>query len=228
VVTAVITPAPCGAMRPDMYKALTAVLLSLVVGLSACKRGESSPALADDLTAAEYNVLSAYTNGKFSGKPASNGVSKLVFFNTTGCNDRHLLSDDNGQLLPWKRTAEFLRGKYPALQQATLDSFLRANLQQALVHSSFRLPVNYQLIDAAKETSIFRKGGGSWDAFYQQYPGSSGIVTLSRVGFGVDGTQALFYFEKVCGGLCGGGYYVAMEKRDSGWVIGAEINIWVS
>jgi len=54
------------------------------------------------------------------------------------------------------------------------------------------------------------------------------MVTWSRVGFNADGTQALFYESYRCGGLCGTGRYMVMEKRSGGWVIGANIVVWVS
>jgi hypothetical protein len=40
---------------------------------------------------------------------------------------------------------------------------------------------------------MFKKNGGDWLAYYKRYPGASGIVTWSRVGFNADGTEALFY-----------------------------------
>ena len=48
------------------------------------------------------------------------------------------------------------------------------------------------------------------------------------MGFNADGTQALFYISNRCGGLCGRGSYVVMEKRDDHWVIEKEIEMWVS
>jgi len=32
----------------------------------------------------------------------------------------------------------------------------------------------------------------------------------------------------MCGGLCGSGMYVVMERRDGRWVITKEIEMWIS
>lgn len=219
-------------MRNHTGRLRVMVVLLFAVIVTGCKRSQNLGAPAADLTADEYTTFSAYIAGRFGDRDrhlGSNEVSTLVFFNQTRCDDRHSLRDyNNGQPLPWEKTAAFLRSKAPVLQPTTLESFLKANSQQAFVHPSFHVPIKYELVDLAKETSIFRKDGGDWLDFYKQYPGSSGIVTWSRVGFNADGTQAIFYYEKACGGLCGGGNYVVMEKRDGGWIIGIESSMWVS
>jgi hypothetical protein len=142
--------------------------------------------------------------------------------------DDDLLHDENGHPSPWGKTAEFLRKKDPALQQATIDSFRKANVDQAVVHRSFRPPIDYELVDSAQLDSFFKKNGGYWPAYYKQYPGASGIVTWSRAGFNADGTQALFYVGYRCGELCGTGRYVVMEKKNGNWVTGTDIAVWVS
>ena len=100
--------------------------------------------------------------------------------------------------------------------------------QEASFRRSFNSPVDYEVVNSAQLDSFFKKGGGSWPAYYKQYPGSQGVLEFSRVGFNADGTQALFYYGNTCGGLCGGGGYVVMKKRSGRWVIGKEIEMWVS
>jgi hypothetical protein len=67
-----------------------------------------------------------------------------------------------------------------------------------------------------------------WGEYYRRFPGSQGVLTLSRVGFNAERTQAPFFFSNQCGGLCGAGRYVVMEKRGSDWVIRKEIEMLLS
>ena len=81
-------------------------------------------------------------------------------------------------------------------------------------------------MDSSQLDSIFKNG--DWLAYYKRFPGSPGILTFSRVGFSEDGAQALFYVADRCGGLCGGGFYVVMQKRSGHWLIEKEIEMWIS
>jgi hypothetical protein len=180
-----------------MAKRLTTILLSLVVSLTACHRGQVSVAPAAELSPDEYVVLSAYIGGKFSEpekQRVSQRVTKLVFLNMTQSGDDDLLRDENGRPVPWEKTVESLRKRAASLQQTTMDAFRKANSLQAFGRRSFHSPIDYELVDSVQLDAIFRKNG-DWPAYYRQYPGSNGIVTWSRVGFSTDGTQALFYFS---------------------------------
>jgi len=217
----------CGAVR----QTLAIVLLSVVVGLSGCNRAHRPIAPAADLAPDEYSVFSGYLADTFNRKEKernSEQPSKLIFFNMTQSGDDDLLPDENGHPIPWEKTAESLRQKAPVLQQTTVNSFRKANAQQAFVHRSLRSPIGYELVDSAELDSMFKKGGGDWLAYYKRYPRASGVVTWSRVGFNADGTQALFYESYRCGGLCGTGRYMVMEKKNGSWVIGTDIVVWVS
>jgi hypothetical protein len=75
---------------------------------------------------------------------------------------------------------------------------------------------------------ILGKGGGSWPAYYKQFPNSQRLSTFSRVGFSPNGTQAYFYYSNRYEGLCGVGCYVVMQRYGNVWVIDKEIEMWVS
>jgi hypothetical protein len=67
-----------------------------------------------------------------------------------------------------------------------------------------------------------------WSDFYKRFPGSTGLVTLSNVGFNGDHTQALVYVANVCGGLCGSGEFVVLKKVRGRWVVERTDQLWVS
>jgi hypothetical protein len=210
-------------------KRLTAILASLVVALVSCNRGHSPVTQRREMGAAEYEVLTAWIDATFTGKErVGKGVERVVIFDTTQSGDDELLGDENGQRIPWARTAESLRKKDPALQQSALDAFRKVNTQQEFLRHSFRPSIDYELVTSAQLEPIFCKHCGFWPAYYKQYPGSQGLLEFSGVGFSADGTQAFFYFSNRCEGLCGTGDYVVMEKREGRWVIQQDIEMWVS
>ena len=208
---------------------LMIILLSLVVDLTACNRRQKPATPTREVSAAEYEVLTAWIDATLTGKErADKGIAKVVIFDTTKSGDDGLLGDENGRPIPWEKTAESLRKKDPALQQAALDAFRKVNAQKAFLRRSLHPSIDYELVTSAQLEPIFCKHCGFWPAYYKQFPGSQGLLTFSGVGFSVDGTQAFFYFSNRCEGLCGKGDYVIMEKRDGRWAIQNEINMWVS
>lgn len=211
-----------------MHKRLTVVLLSLIVGLTACNRQKSLEPMKSEYTANEYDVISAYVDGVLANATGKRQIGKIVIFNMTSSGDADLLPDEKGRAATWEKTAESLREKAPSLQQTTIDGFRRANVRQALLGRGFHFPVEYEIVDSAQLESVFKRNGGDWPEFYNRHPGSQGVATLSQVGFNANATQALFYVSNRCGGLCGRGLYVVMEKRNGRWLTSNEIEMWVS
>jgi len=84
---------------------------------------------------------------------------------------------------------------------------------------SLRTRVPMERFVAADRDSLPRFGSPSsyWQAFYHRFPGSSGVIHLSRVGFSRDGAWALMLVEYGCGGLCGGTIYVLLSHQSGRW-----------
>jgi hypothetical protein len=222
-----VQPEIIARMAHHRTRAVIAALCLLAALLTtACTRNRTS-----ELTPAEYDVLSAFLEGKTTGKNmkerARKDMVKIAMFNMTNSDDKGVIRDGNGRPM-WIETAKSLLKKDPTLQQATIDAFRKANAQQVFLHRSFHSSLDYDLVDESQLEPIFKKGGGSWTAYYKQFPRAQGILTFSRVGFNSDGTQALLYYNNTCGGLCGAGEYVIMVKRDGRWSIATEIEMWVS
>ena len=205
------------------------ILLFLVVGLNGCHRSQvlASPKRVQ-MSSAEYDVLSEWIENKIAAKGADNHIDQIVIYSTTDSDDNLVRRDDNGQLVPWQKAAASLREKASSLQQTTLDAYQKANSVQGFIHPSLHTSLRYQIVDAPQLDSFFNRGGGSWPAYYKQFPGSQGILRFSRVGFNMDGTQALFYYSNSCGDLCGSGSYVVMQRHANHWVVEKEIVMWVS
>ena len=168
-----------------------------------------------EVTDAEYRVLSAYTAGKFVGPE---GVRQIVIFNETskGAEAPQGIVDLNN--IPGLKT----------VHSQVYRAFLDANLHPSSFHRSFTLPIPYQIVTSSEMHSIFGTSGAIWGRYYEKYPNSTGLLKLSRVGFNSDGNQAALYVSTYCGGLCGAGYFVIMEKVDSNWKVVQEVEVWVS
>jgi len=203
------------------------VLVILLAATTACRNTR--------VKAAEYEVLSAFIDAKFPSRKGiepfaltGEGISRIVIRNLSESNEEEssMQLDGNGQPIPWTQTASSLQSKAPALKRTTVDAFREVNARQTTFKRSFHTVIDYELVDSTQIESIFKNG--SWPAYYKRFPGSLGIVEFSRVGFSADGMQALFYESHSCGGLCGGGNYVVMDRRDGRWVIEKEIEMWMS
>ena len=204
------------------------ILLFLIVTVASCNRHRNSASSERiELGAAEYDVLTAWIDGTLTANKREKRPDQIVIYDNTDSDDNRFLRDDNGQPVSWEKFAESLREKAPSLRQATLDAYRKANANPALLRPRLHPLIRYQVVSMAQLEPILGKGG-SWYAYYKQFPSSQGLLTFSRVGFSPDGTQAFFYYSNICEGLCGGGSYVVMQRQATVWVIDREIEMWVS
>jgi hypothetical protein len=206
------------------------MLAALLTVSTVCRKSTVTP--TSELGDAECDVLSAYLTGKFAGQKGEELVGKsmvkIAILNMTQPSKHELLLQSNGQPILWTEMVKALLKEAPGLQPATLDAYRAANAQQAYLRRSFHTATDCELVDSARLDSFFKNNGGGWPAYYKQYPRSQGILAFSRVGFSADGTQGFFYLSNRCGELCGGGWYVVMEKQNGSWAMAREIENWVS
>jgi len=67
-----------------------------------------------------------------------------------------------------------------------------------------------------------------WDGFYQAFPGSSGILSLSLPGYSTNGNLAVVQVAYACGPLCGAGFYWVLEYVHGQWVVKERSSAWIS
>src|SRR5215510_12986687 len=96
-----------------------------------------------------------------------------------------------------------------------ISDFVRLNAKPWLLQRRIDSETPYELVAAADLRSTMQAG---WEGFYQRYPNSGGWVEVSAVGFNNDRTVAVVYMGHHCGGLCGGGCFHVLEKKDGKWV----------
>jgi hypothetical protein len=209
----------CKAVR---FVAVLTLLLSIRGGYA---QTSTNGAVAE-VTAAEYEVFSACIAHYFVGEAAKERigfpVSQIVIVDTTEYEESEIVEDTS-----WKHIRRYLRKQVPSLQPTTINTFREMSLHQAQLRPRFDLPLHYELVSPCKIDSIVHDIS-SWREYYKQYPGSQGILSLSRVGFSPDGEQALFYASNHCGGLCATDSFAIMEKRGKAWTVVKEVIILVS
>jgi hypothetical protein len=65
-----------------------------------------------------------------------------------------------------------------------------------------------------------------WSEFYRKYPGSSGSIAFSSIGYSADARVAVLVVETGCGSLCGAVSNVVAKREGPRWRVTAiEIKI---
>jgi hypothetical protein len=65
-------------------------------------------------------------------------------------------------------------------------------------------------------------------SFEKLFPGASGIISFSRVGFNSGLDEAMVSVRFYCGGLCGTGWRYILKKRRGKWEVADKPIIWMS
>ncbi|MDI9239550.1 hypothetical protein QLQ15_11610 [Lysobacter sp. LF1] len=67
-----------------------------------------------------------------------------------------------------------------------------------------------------------------WAQFHRTFPGASGVLHITRPVLSADRSSALLYVTHHCGGLCGAGLLVRLERSPHGWRVVEHKGVWVS
>lgn len=222
------------------YRSLL-LIISLLIVATATTASLHGSASAPPLTAAsaarrlseiedeEYAVYSALINHDLKEGQAQE--------KRKDANERVLVINDSPSL--WEGFLESesknffneMKNSSPELQPETVND-LQVKSQNDAPRLQRKLSINikYLLVKDEDIEALFKDNVmGGWEGFHRKYPKSSGFLTLSRVGFNADKTQALVYKGWSCGGLCGGGGYTLLSKKNGVWSVGPDVGpTWVS
>jgi hypothetical protein len=113
--------------------------------------------------------------------------------------------------------------------QETPADFKERNQETMHLKESFTLAIPYRIVNYEKIEKLFPPGmpEKGWKAFYQSYPKSNGYLTLSRVGFNKDRTEALVNTGWMRGALTGEGHYFLLSKRNGEWRVERSAATWM-
>jgi hypothetical protein len=173
----------------------------LVLMIFGCSKDHSVVPIepADEISDAEYSVLAAIVDSVIIG-PSS---PTLVVYDSTSCGVFSSAVDSALTSL-LQRIGQHIT----ALKAETILDFKAKNLTRSCV-------VNPKKIDPRCVLS---------SATTVAYP----MLSVSRVGFSIDGQQALAYVGCVYAPLAGSGVYYVLSREGEKWkIIGGEM-IWIS
>jgi hypothetical protein len=96
-----------------------------------------------------------------------------------------------------------------------IADYNRVNQKRWVLQRNFQTENTYELVTSDTLKLLF--SDGDWNGFYKRYPGSSGVISLSAVGFNREKTRAIFYGGTACGLVCGSWSFQLLEKVDGKW-----------
>jgi hypothetical protein len=179
--------------------------------------GNSEVDSVADLTPDEYAVYNAVIEAKHR-RYARAGKDLVVISNRTFV---YKLSPKTlDETLKW--ASDHTPG---GIAPELVESLERQNAQSHEISDLFSLNVKHVLVTEDEINNLMK--GGEWELFYDKYPKSQGIISLSRVGFDASKTQALVYFGNPTSATSGGGAYILLEKKGGTWIVKREIPMWV-
>lgn len=174
-------------------------------------------------SAEEYAAWSAVIANMFAGEritfDSQAKIKQLVIGDETTVD--HTATSD-----PDKEEQEF-KQMFPMMAAEVAKDYRVKNRTPVRLKDSFQLSMKHVLIEKEELDRMF-KSRDEWGEFYKKYPDSGGFIRLSRVGFNSAMNQALVYVEHGCGGLCGTGHYVLLEKNVDGWRVVQSSMAWIS
>jgi hypothetical protein len=113
-----------------------------------------------------------------------------------------------------------------AAHDLALRSYERHSLE-GIARLRLRMPV--LLLSRSHLASLPREDPDKyWSEFYQRFPGTNGLTSVSAIGYSGDGNLGVLMVDVGCGSLCGNGYIVVVRRERGEWHIAHIQNTWVS
>jgi hypothetical protein len=166
----------------------------------------------------EYSVYTSLLQQEFIGK----GTKEIVVRKQTAIDN---FSNDE--------SLTYLTESLPSLAKETYEDFDSCNKKSTALTDKFNLKVKVNLVGEEIDRIFYESRQSNskedgWEVFHKKYPTAGAIITLSRVGFNKDKSQALVFVAHSCGWLCGEGNYILLEKKDGVWKVEKKSMTWIS
>jgi hypothetical protein len=114
------------------------------------------------------------------------------------------------------------------LPTSLVDSYRSRNAVPYTLGPNLDIEQDYVLMPQEVFDQILGRKGARWTDFEAKYPGASGFILFSRVGFNADGDQAVADMGYRCGDLCGAGGLYLLVKEDGNWKVQETLMAWQS
>jgi hypothetical protein len=107
----------------------------------------------------------------------------------------------------------------------------RLNRKRVTLQTQLSTPSEYEILSSAKRLEIFSQpeAAANWEQFRAAFPGSTGIIRVSRPGIDDVAGVALLYLEFNCGAECGSGRLINLQQNPSGkWQVTSGAQVWIA
>jgi hypothetical protein len=121
--------------------------------------------------------------------------------------------------------SSWIKTEIPSIEDRIIAKFLNNGKSSVPLKPMISLNINTVFLSAGEFREIFSSGG--WDAFYDRYPNSSGLMSFSRIALNSSETQALLYVSNQWHYLAGMGQLFYLRKNSS-WKIEKVLICWIS
>lgn len=207
-----------------MTQYLSRFLLGLLLCSSSCQ--STNPSLS--LTNEDYNVYSAYLDSFPFNKNVSS-ADTIILTDSTAFNP-----NDINPKTPWSWVTSRLGDRCGYLNDTVACNKIknpawvplfetikqaRYTKQELLLPAKFTVHHPIQLRSQHREHSFDQQRDDSLTYYF---------FSLSRIAFNADKTKALFFGSFVCGGTCGRGELVMLERVDQTWLVIDTFRFWIS
>ena len=188
-------------------------LLVTVTPLAGCSTAVST------ISARDRDVYAAVLDSMFA-RPNIGRIAQLVVRDSTSVHQRENL------------IAGVIEAFYdfPHVDSTAVRSFELRNRNSIAVPTIGKVSSNIPvvLVSGTVLRSLPRGVETYWRRFYELYPRSAGIISLSPIGYNLRGDVAILMVDQGCGGLCGNGYLVGMRFNRGRWYITKIHQTWIS
>jgi hypothetical protein len=187
-------------------------MMFVILLLCSCSPSSLGPTVtpSPNIEAEEYTVYSALVRRNPIGYNL--GASFVVREQTVAGLDMLELALENAHRLP----------------SQLVDSYRSRNAASYTLDPNLDIEQDYVLMPQEVFDQILGRKGARWTDFEARYPGASGFILISRVGFNADGDQALANMGYRCGDLCGAGGLYLLVKEDGNWKVQETLMVWQS
>jgi hypothetical protein len=110
--------------------------------------------------------------------------------------------------------------KVPEVDKAAIFDFQERNNESRSVMYLSSVDVSMPVVLVSRQTlESFLQNGPEpyWEEFYRRYPGSTGSISFSSIGYSADGNLAILVVDQGCGSLCGALSNVVVKRALGRW-----------
>lgn len=177
------------------------------------------------MTFASVTISGGYPSSKAKLEAEEYEVMSALINEYAGSDFELLLINDHTESWCIMARLQEMRSDWVALESETIDSLIVRNSFSVELEKKLSLDSKYRLIPRDEYVKILQGGANpNWNNFDTLFPDSPGFMTVSRVGFNSERTQALIYFYNAY--RCSGDEIVPptrniamFVKQDGAWTL---------